>query len=207
MKFEKELYSEHILNVDDFNHLKKYLEYKENSSTPSNKALAGNIESEYVIQKMDKVIIDQFEKWATDFFQKNYPRSKEDPEINLILSSLWVNKQKKYEFNPLHNHSGVISFVCWVQIPYDLDEELNLDNCKNSNNISNSLFEFVYIDHLGEILTEKLKIDKSWEGKCIFFDSRLKHQVYPFYTSDDYRISISGNFERIPVKGKNFEYK
>ena len=30
-------------------------------------------------------------------------------------------------------------------------------------------------------------------GKIIFFPSKLNHCVYPFYTSDDTRISISGN--------------
>ena len=30
-------------------------------------------------------------------------------------------------------------------------------------------------------------------GYCCFFPSDLCHQVYPFYTSDKDRISISGN--------------
>ena len=32
---------------------------------------------------------------------------------------------KKHEFNPLHNHDGIYSFVIFVNIPYDLTEEEN----------------------------------------------------------------------------------
>ena len=34
---------------------------------------------------------------------------------------------------------------------------------------------------------------KSDEKKIIMFPAGLNHVVYPFYTSDDYRITISGN--------------
>ena len=31
------------------------------------------------------------------------------------------------------------------------------------------------------------------EGKMVFFPSALNHQVFPFYESDEERVSISGN--------------
>ena len=40
---------------------------------------------------------------------------------------------------------------------------------------------------------DKDDVDKSFEGKGFMFRSSQAHTVYPFYTSDDYRISISGN--------------
>jgi hypothetical protein len=36
-------------------------------------------------------------------------------------------------------------------------------------------------------------VDKTFEGKMLFFPATLSHSVNPFYTSDDYRISIAGN--------------
>ena len=33
------------------------------------------------------------------------------------LQSMWVNYQKQTEFNPLHDHGGVYSFVIWMKIP------------------------------------------------------------------------------------------
>ena len=38
-----------------------------------------------------------------------------------------------------------------------------------------------------------IEVDKSYEGVCCFFPSKLKHMVYPFYTSERKRVSISGN--------------
>ena len=36
-------------------------------------------------------------------------------------------------------------------------------------------------------------VDKDMEGEIIVFDSKLLHVVYPFYTSNDYRMSLAGN--------------
>lgn len=186
------LYAECTLPQDILETLKKDIDFNENKKIKYNKELAGNIENEYEFIKYNPNFVSFIEKNATDFYIKN--NQIKDSKTELELKSLWINKQKKYEFNPLHNHSGLVSFVCWVQIPYKLEDELNLNNCKNSNTSRNSLFEFYYIDYLGNIRTKELMIDKTYEGKCLFFDSKLMHQVYPFYTSDDYRISVSGNF-------------
>ena len=53
-----------------------------------------------------------------------------DENAEFVLKKLWVNYQKKYDFNPIHIHSGVFSFVIWVQIPYDLTEERKRYNLK-----------------------------------------------------------------------------
>ena len=53
--------------------------------------------------------------------------------LNFELDKLWVNFQKKHEFNPIHNHFGAFSFACWINIPYNLDDEMDLAQVKNSN--------------------------------------------------------------------------
>ena len=106
---------------------------------------------------------------------------------------MWINFQKKHEHFPLHEHGGNLSFVMWVQIPYDLQKELKLSNCKHLHDSSNSLFNFVHTNIFGQIVDKPILVDKSYEGTIIIFNSNLRHIVYPFYTSDDYRISISGN--------------
>lgn len=201
MEYQKKLYFEKVLPKDIFTKLKNVINYEENSKIIDSYNLAGNIKNEYLIIRIDSEIIQYFEKCAYEFLSETDQTILLDNDVK-IRTNLWVNKQKKYEFNPIHKHTGIMSFVCWIQIPYDLQEELNLDNCKNSNTPRNSLFEFLHFDHVGKIQTTPLKVDKSWEGKCIFFDSQLYHQVYPFYTSDDYRISISGNFVLCPKNSK-----
>ena len=38
-----------------------------------------------------------------------------------------------------------------------------------------------------------INVDQGFVGKIIFFDAKLPHMVYPFYTSDGERITASGN--------------
>jgi hypothetical protein len=171
-----------------------------------NQYLAGNISEEYKFSGKSYELLEEFVlKIAENYFyviedEKLNPYKKYDhfdtffnKERTYILESLWVNFQKKYEFNPIHSHSGDYSFVIWVRIPYDLQNELNQDNCKNSNQAFNSLFSFSFTSASGDIQSLTLEIDKTWEGVIVMFPSWLMHTVYPFYTSDDYRVSIAGN--------------
>jgi len=122
-----------------------------------------------------------------------YP--KENPNNNdLKVESVWVNMQKKLEVNPLHNHDGTLSFVAWLHVPFKLEDERNMENCKNSRTMElSSTFQFVYNTTLGTIANAPLFVESGWEGIIVMFPSKLLHMVYPFQTSDDYRISIAGN--------------
>ena len=117
-----------------------------------------------------------------------------DQDYDFNLSRVWVNYSKKYDFNPIHNHTGVFSFVIWVKIPYDLDDELGVyfDRVNDSEN-STSLFQFTTIEPFGILNNQKVLVDKSYEWTMMLFPSQMMHQVYPFYTSDEFRVSISGN--------------
>jgi hypothetical protein len=111
-----------------------------------------------------------------------------------VLESLWVNFQKKYEFNPNHNHAGIMSFVLWLEIPYNTENEMVNGAGKNSNVNLSSAFQFSYTDILGNIKNFSMVIDKTYEGKILIFPNKLVHCVYPFFTSDNYRVSVAGNF-------------
>lgn len=173
-----------------------------------NQYLAGNIEEEYKLSTKSSHLIEDFSiDVAKGYFQviedeQLNPIKKLDhddnffkKEVNYELESLWINLQKKYEFNPPHSHAGDYSFVIWMRIPYNLSEELNQKNSKYAEQPSNSLFNFHFISSSGFNHTLPLYIDKSWEGTMVMFPSWLQHSVYPFYTSDNYRISISGNIK------------
>lgn len=114
-------------------------------------------------------------------------------KLKLEFERIWINAHRAGEFIPLHQHSGLYSFVLWVRVPYYAkDQQVN---CPNPMAIKDrtSSFEFVCIDHLGNIVNESLPVDKTWEGVMCVFPAKLHHQVYPFYNSDDIRISIAGN--------------
>ena len=183
----------------------KYILENESEFEKYNKDLAGNIEKEYSIQKSSEILKNDLIALANEH-HKHIKGNEDYPHWN--LTSMWINFQKKYEHNPLHDHGGNLSFVMWVQIPYDLQEELELSNCKTSNAPTNSLFSFVYTGVFGEIIDKEINVDKSYEGTIIMFNANLKHLVYPFHTSDDYRISISGNIiAGPPPKTNMFSYK
>ena len=50
-----------------------------------------------------------------------------------------------------------------------------------------------------------IELDRNSAGKMVIFPATLKHSVYPFYTSDDYRISVSGNFTLRSKDGNKIE--
>ena len=113
----------------------------------------------------------------------------------LKLADLWVNIQKKHEFNPPHEHTGVASFVIWIKIPYELaDEEAYFPAVSGGNNSNRtSKFTFHYSNLMGQHKHFMVEVDKNHEGTIVMFPSKLNHSVNPFYTSDDYRISVAGN--------------
>ena len=159
-----------------------------------NTALAGQITKEYQLTKSLPLLNPFLEEMGREY-QKNwnyYP--KENPNTDLKVESVWVNMQKKLEVNPLHNHDGTLSFVAWLHVPFKLEDERNVENCKNSRTVElASTFQFVYSTALGTIANCPMFVESGWEAKIIMFPAKLLHMVYPFQTSDDYRISIAGN--------------
>ena len=121
-------------------------------------------------------------------------------ELNYIyqptyqVRDLWVNFQKKNEFNPFHDHKGALSFVLWMKIPYRYEDECKTANVRSlGGSPCSGAFSFYYTSVLGTVNHYDYLLDPAWEGTLLVFPSKLPHQVYPFYTSDEERISISGN--------------
>ena len=160
-----------------------------------NTSLAGQITKEYQITK-SLPLLNPFLEEMGRAYQKNWDYfPKENPNDNkLKVESVWVNMQKKLEVNPLHNHDGTLSFVAWLYVPFTLEDERNMENVKDSRTVElASTFQFVYNNVLGTISNCPMFVEKGWEGRIVMFPSKLLHIVYPFQTSDDYRISIAGN--------------
>tara|TARA_X000000950_G_C13713526_1_gene577202 strand:+ start:267 stop:938 length:672 start_codon:yes stop_codon:yes gene_type:complete len=175
------------------------------NSEPYNHRLQGHMKEEYSLDHVK----GHFENWllsvskswidANPGYLDEFEEVSKCESYNLYLDRLWVNKQRKYEFNPIHHHLGALSFVIFVKIPYNLKDELNYfplisgTSDEHKDNFYTSKFCFVYNDVLGKIKQLAVPVDKTFEGTILMFPSSLLHTVYPFYTSDDYRISVSGN--------------
>ena len=163
-----------------------------------NMSLAGNIKKEYALieskKYMQDLLMPLVVAYDRDFgYNTNFTILTDN--VPIVLDSCWVNFQKKYEFNPAHFHHGLLSFVIWINVPYDMEEERKLSPGAESNFNSAGKFSFLYSDTIGGIQAFEIPIDKSMENKIILFPSNFYHMVYPFFTSDEYRISVSGNFK------------
>jgi len=166
-----------------------------------NDGLAGNIEHEYALTKSHRYIEElvlPYVKIYDDKFNLLKSINLLNREVPLgMYDKPWVNFMKKHEFNPNHIHTGVISFVLWIDIPYDIEEEKAQNYCKDSKLSVPGHFEFLHTNALGEIQAYHIPADKTYNNTLLVFPSKLRHGVYPFATSDEYRVSVSGNYKFI----------
>ena len=164
----------------------------------ANKTLVGNIKREYKLVESQKYI-EELLMPLVGAYDRDFGYMKEfnilTNNVPIVLDSCWVNFQKKYEFNPIHNHSGLYSFVIWTNVPYDMEEERKLSPGAESRFDSAGLFTFLYNDTIGKIKPFEIPIDKNMENNIVLFPANFYHMVYPFFSSDGYRISVSGNFK------------
>jgi hypothetical protein len=101
---------------------------------------------------------------------------------------------QKHEFNPMHNHSGVMSFVIWMHVPYTMEEERKFKpHVLPQNNVAGH-FALHYVDSLGQIKTNAIPVDSSYNGVMCLFPAMMQHSVFPFYSSNGARITVAGNF-------------
>ena len=161
----------------------------------ANKSLVGLMEREYYLEDCFPAV-EEFVLWLLKTYGKYYNYADTIKVLNASLpyrlGELWVNFQRKHEANPIHDHSGVMSFVIWLKIPFNLDDEDALYPEVNGHNRS-ARFEFLYSDILGRPCSVALDTDTSYEGAICMFPAPLGHAVNAFHTSDEYRISVSGN--------------
>ena len=192
------------LSKKHFDWLKKECIKAKKTGVKHNRSLVGHIKEEYAMPGVEKSFLDfllsnaSYNKVFEQYIKTITLLSENKP---LYLDSFWVNYMKKHEFNPIHDHKGLYSFVIFVKIPYDLKkEERHFKDCARSHDevtghSDTSKFNFVNIDSGGKIVTTTVPVDKSFEGKMFMFPATQSHLVYPFYTSDDYRITVSGNIK------------
>lgn len=174
----------------------KILESIEQASTPANNFLVGAINDEkqlhslYEVKEWHDYILMLCEQYNEHFgsWKKSVTMLvSEVSDLIIELDTPWVNRMKKYEYNPVHMHSGVYSYVLWVKVPYNMEDEKKVFPDAKGD-CHNGAFSFI-----GEHTQYDLCIDKGMEWELVLFAANQHHCVYPFYTSDEERISIAGN--------------
>ncbi len=89
------------------------------------------------------------------------------------------------------------SFVVWMKIPTSWRDQNFAKGTKPSTKPYRSSFTFTYTNILGETSNFEYRLDPEDVGTILFFPGKLSHQVYPFYNSDEVRVSISGNIDML----------
>jgi len=75
--------------------------------------------SEYLLKIVTKTNL--FQEYMVDLMKQNNKNF-----LNLKLVSSWINFQKENEFNPLHTHDGIFSYIIFIKIPYSYEEQKKL---------------------------------------------------------------------------------
>ena len=188
------------LNEEEMNFLRDAIENstKENM----NKELAGNIYKSELIEDKDNWFYETVLKKLTekmfcrnwDVYYKYHIEGDESQLPEFGLNKFWVNYQKQHEFNPLHNHNGLYSFVVFVEIPTHWKEQYALPISANSFSPSASDFVFAWSEKdTEECYLDHIPLCSQDEGRLLFFPAFLRHAVYPFYECEKNRVTISGN--------------
>jgi hypothetical protein len=184
------------LDVEAINYLQNLVDNREDLYNYTDK-LAGHIKDErgskitsYFSNYICKLIFDnsitKLHLNAINLLNKDLP---------LFIEEMWINFQKKHEFNPLHIHTGIFSFIVFIKIPYNLiDEDKFFSNIKDVS-IATSRLCFVVCKPDGGITDIKCNVDESYLHKMLIFPANYNHLVYPFFTSNEERITISGNIK------------
>ena len=208
--------------IDDCSDIVNAIERDSSSFQQMNHQLFGQLEREYQILYKDSFVdflTETIVKHEKDIKQNTFSDINHfdftnfkfadqytylDPKNKVEPHNGWVNFQKKYEYNPPHVHGGHFSFIYYHKVPYTRESELAATPSPNASGTPpNGATGFVHgTQRLESSYPEMspvngvvsfLSVSKQWEGMLVVFPAYLVHLVNPFYSSDEYRITMSGN--------------
>ena len=114
---------------------------------------------------------------------------KKIKEIKII--NVWVVKQLKNEYNPVHYHEGQLSGVGYLKIPKNMNQNKMV---KNKKIMTNGTIDF--INGQKNFLSESIYNLNPKLGDLVIFPNYLMHTAYPFNV-DGERRSFSFNVKII----------
>ena len=168
--------------------IQKSIDSKEDAS----KNLAGNIVTESFID-LSQDSGNELTSMVQDYLQQCELAGVHKPKSELKRISyekIWVNHQKKGEWNPPHIHSGDFSMVGYCQVPPELKDEWKFENQKGQDPVGGKI-QWNY-GHYAPHSVEMFGPVEPEEGDIYIFPAWLLHYVFPF-NSDVTRISFSTN--------------
>ena len=147
--------------------------------------LASQIQNEIKISNLmiNKNLSKELVNNIKDYLKKSHIEKVK--KIKII--NLWVVRQFKNEYNPIHYHDGEISGVGYLQIPKNMNQNKLV---KNKQFKTNGTIDF--INGQKNLLSNSIYNLKPKLGDLLIFPSYLMHSAYPFNV-DGERRSFSFN--------------
>ena len=147
--------------------------------------LASQIKNEIKIPKtiIDKSLSKELIKNIKIYLDKS--DVKKIKEIKII--NLWVVRQLKNEYNPIHYHEGQLSGVGYLKIPKDMNQNKLVKNKKFK---TNGTIDF--INGQTNFLSKSIYNLNPKLGDLLIFPNYLMHTAYPFNVNGE-RRSFSFN--------------
>ena len=166
------------------NEVNKIIESKSKiEKSDYSKKVVGQVYQEIQISKnfIDKYLKKFITKQVSNYLKKSINIKPK----KLIIKNLWVVRQFKNEYNPVHFHDGYISAVGYLMVPK------NLTRSKKKIN-TNGTIDF--INGTKTYLSNSIHNHKPKTGDMIIFPNNLMHTAYPFNV-DGERRSFSFNLD------------
>ena len=110
---------------------------------------------------------------------------------DLTFQKFWANYTGKGEYQALHKHDAIWSFVIWLKLPAVANVEQSV---KDAMHPDAGDFILTYSDIIGRTRKVNWKLEKQYnEGHMLLFPSDLYHAVYPHFQTDEKRLSLAGD--------------
>ena len=154
------------------------------------KKLVGQVKQE--IKLDNKFVKNNILKFITINIKKYIKIGTNRNVKKISLKSLWVVRQFKNEYNPIHFHSGNISGVGYLKIPKNINKSRK--RLKTNGTID-------FINGTKTFLSNSLFNHNPKVGDMILFPNNLMHTAYPFKREGE-RRSFSFN---IDIDKKTFD--
>ena len=147
------------------------------------KKLVGQVKEEFQLPQkfINNHLLKTIHKEVKIFIKKALGKDVRKVKIK----NLWVVRQFKNEYNPVHYHDGHLSAVGYLKIPKNINQSKKKIKTNGTidfvNGSKNFLSDSIY-NHVPKV------------GDIIFFPNYLMHTAYPFYAEGE-RRSFSMNIE------------
>ena len=147
--------------------------------------LASQIKNEVLLSKrfVEQNISSELKKIIKNFLHNENVKNVKDIKIK----SLWIVRQFKGEYNPIHYHQGDLSGVGYLKLPKNFSINRNV---KNKKIRTNGTIDF--INGQKAFLNKSIFNFIPRVGNLIIFPNYLMHTAYPFNV-DGERRSFSFN--------------